>query len=365
MIQRYKTWLTGLFKAQVAGLLDERIGPLHRKLDQLSVADPDRLRHLIDQALDARLGPMNQTLDRLEHEAHEPLRHKVNAALDDRLTAVHQKLDALEANSHGGRATYLGDNRVLVKVVVDGSNLAFIVEADDKLFSPWLIITGGYDTDLTSFFVRALRPDSHCIDVGANFGYFTCLMGRRAPQGRVIGIEPDQAVFELARDNVAINGLNGVAEMVHAAASDTSAELTLHRRLTRSGNTSIVAYGREFTDPLGEAPSVPFIVRGVPIDSLTGSMGGRVDLMKVDVEGAEPLVFAGARQTIADNPQLQVVMEWSPGQIRDAGFDLGHFVADLEGHGLKPFDMQPDGISPISYAELLNMPYQPGVVLKK
>lgn len=365
MIQRYKTWLTGLFRAQVAGLLDERIGPLYRKLDQLSADDQERLRYFIDQALDARLGLVNQKLDRLEHENHKPLRHKINAALDDRLTEVHRKLDALEAGSHGGRATYLGDNRVLVKVVVDGAHLAFIVEADDKLFSPWLIITGAYDTDLTNYFRRVMQPDSHCIDVGANFGYFTCLMARFAPQGRVIGIEPDQAIFELARDNVAINGLNGIAEVIHAAASDTDAELTLHRRVGRSGNTSIVAYDSAFTEGLGEEPSQPFNVRGAPIDSLTGAMQGRVDVMKVDVEGAEPLVFAGARQTIAGNPRLQIVMEWSPGQIQSAGFDLGQFAADLKGHRLKVFDIQAGGITPISYAELLNMPYRPGVVLKK
>lgn len=364
MIRQYKKWLTSLFRAQVAGLLDEQLAPLHRKLDQLESDSHKPLRHKLNAALDDRLAALHQKLDEIAVQSHKPLRHKLNAALDERLAAVHHKLDQLEAHSHGARATYIGDNRVLVKVVVNGCNMAFIVEADDKLFSPWLIITGGYDTDLTSFFVRELRPDSHCIDVGANFGYFTCLMGRLSPQGRVIGVEPDLAIFELARDNVAINGLTAIADVIHAAASDTEAELTLHRRLTRSGNTSIVAYGRELTEELGEAPSVPFTVRSAPVDSLTGPMQGRVDFMKVDVEGAEPLVFAGARRTIADNPGLQIVMEWSPGQIRDAGFDLAQFTADLEGHGLMPFDMQADGITPISYAELLNMPYRPGVVLK-
>lgn len=335
MFQRYKTWLTGAFRAQIAGLMDEQLAPLHQKLAQL------------------------------EADSHEPLSHKINAALDDRLAALHHKLDNLETQSHGGRATYIGNNRVLVKVVVDGRNLAFIIEADDKLFTPWLIITGAYDADLTNYFLREIKPDSHCIDVGANFGYFSCLMARLAPQGRVIGIEPDQQIFELARDNVTINGLFDIAEIIHAAASDTEGELTLHRRMTRSGNTSIVAYDTDFTDRVGEAPSQPFTVRAAPVDSLTGSMQGRVDLMKVDVEGAEPLVFAGARKTIADNPQLQIVMEWSPGQIQSAGFDLGQFAADLEGHGLKAFDMQAHAISPISYAELLNMPYRPGVVLKK
>ena len=81
---------------------------------------------------------------------------------------------------------------------VGGRTIAFYVEAEDRLLSPWFIATGQFETDPTNFFLRHLRPDSHCIDVGANFGYYSCLMARYCPGGRVIGIEADQKIADLA-----------------------------------------------------------------------------------------------------------------------------------------------------------------------
>lgn len=277
---------------------------------------------------------------------------------------IHSKLDNLERQIHGGRATYVGNNRVLVKAVVHKANLAYFVEADDLLLSPWFIITGAYEIPVTDYFLRELRPDSHCLDLGSNFGFFTCLMARFCPEGRVIAVEADGHVFPLVRDNIAINGL-GNATAIHAAVSDSEGEVTLYRRSERSANTSIIQVGQDFTDILGERPPEPFTIGGVTVDALAERLDGRVDFIKVDVEGAEPLALAGARQTIARNPQLRVVMEWSPGQISNAGFDLRGFMGDLESTGLKPFDLIEGGLKPLSYDELLNLPYRAAVVLKR
>jgi hypothetical protein len=70
-------------------------------------------------------------------------------------------------------------------------------------------------------------------------------------------------------------------------------------------------------------------IASVRIDDLAGRLQGRVDIIKIDVEGAEPLVLAGARETIRGNRNLAIVMEWSPGQIEAAGFDLRRFTQEI------------------------------------
>jgi hypothetical protein len=115
---------------------------------------------------------------------------------------------------------------------------------------------------------------------------------------------------------------------------------------------------------MDEAPVEPFTVKGVRIDDLTPMMNGRVDFMKIDVEGAEPLVFEGARATIAANPSLRIVMEWSPGQIHAAGFDISAFLTALKDMGLRPFDIRENDLAQLSFDELLNLPYRAGVVLR-
>jgi FkbM family methyltransferase len=297
------------------------------------------------------------------------LEHKMNLLepkmnlLDQKMNLLDQKMSILEYFSHGGRATYMGNNRVLVKAVVANANIAFFVDANDLLTSPWFIITGGYETQLTDYLVKELKSDSHCIDVGANFGYFTCLMARFCPQGRVIGIEPDQYVYEIARDNVFINGFANHANVVHAAASSSDADVQLYRRKTRLANTSIAKVDEDHL--MGEPPSEPFVVKGRRVDNLLPQANGRVDFMKIDVEGAEPLVFEGARNTIAANPNLTIITEWAPGQIKAAGFQVPAFLIALKAMGLHAYDIAPDGLVSISFDDLLNIPYRTGIALKR
>jgi len=270
------------------------------------------------------------------------------------------------AGRSGGAQTDGGiNNRLLMKASVGGHLLAFYLEADDRLLTPWFVVSGLYETELTNYFLNHLQPGSHCLDVGANFGYFSCLMARICSQGKVIGIEADQKIRDIAQDNLFINNIHHIGEVLHVAASDCNAPIKLYRRNGRSGNTSIGFVDRNYTDQLGETPAEPFMVGGIMIDSLLPRLAGRVDFMKVDVEGAEPLVFRGARQTISANPQLVIVMEWSPGQIRHAGFDIGTFLGELSAMGLRPGDMVGGRIVPLTYDDLLNLDYRAGIVLKQ
>ena len=136
-----------------------------------------------------------------------------------------RRLDALERLSHGGRGTYVGGNRVLAKCVIGGVTLGYLVEADDVLLSPGLILNGSHEDDLVRFFAAQVKEDSHCLDVGANYGFFACLFGKYAPRGRVVAIEPHPAVFELLRDNIQLNDVAPVVAPLRAAVSDFCGEI--------------------------------------------------------------------------------------------------------------------------------------------
>ena len=286
------------------------------------------------------------------------------AVINDKLNRLSADMQRLEYFSHGARATYIGDQRVLVRIVVEGANIAFIVEADDRLLSPWFIATGTYETDLTNFLVKHLKPDSHCLDVGSNFGYFTCLMARFCSRGKVIGVEADEKIYHLVRDNIAINGFEGLAQARMAAVNATGESMTMYRRTGRSGNTSIAAVSEALTSYLGEPPVTPFTVAGLRVDDLLPDFGGRLDFIKIDVEGAEPLVLRGAEQTIRQNPDITILMEWSSHQISHAGFDVRAFLAELDGLGLQAFDILDGAETPLSFEALADLPYRAGVVLR-
>ncbi len=153
---------------------------------------------------------------------------------------------------------------------------------------------------------------SNFIDVGANIGYFSCLMSMLAgPPGRVLAIEPEPNNLKVLDENLRLNHLTNVE--IHACAcgaGEGSAMLGLYKPSNR-GRHSLV-------DPdLKSAIKVP--IRR--LDDLTAKLGDAISwsVMKVDVEGYEPFVIAGAPQTLSRTESL--VIEYSPDFLRKAGVD--------------------------------------------
>lgn len=159
------------------------------------------------------------------------------------------------------------------------------------------------------------------IDVGANIGYFSCLMSKLAgPNGKVLAVEPEPNNLKLLEQNLKINRLTNVT--VHPCAlgaAEGSAKLGIYKPANR-GRHSIVD-----TDA---KPTIEVRVR--TLDDLAKSSAGNVaswSLVKIDVEGYEGFVLEGAKQTLARMEIL--VMEFSPALLRKAGLDPASLLDKL------------------------------------
>jgi FkbM family methyltransferase len=157
-------------------------------------------------------------------------------------------------------------------------------------------------------------------DVGANVGYFSVVAARTG--ATVHAFEPVPASLALLRKNLARHGAHDVT--VHAIA------------LGKDATPATIYVTREqFMDGIVPSPYAPPIgTIAVERRRLDDLALGRIDLLKIDIEGGEMDALAGMTRTIRDNPQLGIVVEWSPACMRAAGQkpdDLPDFLRD---HGL-------------------------------
>jgi FkbM family methyltransferase len=165
----------------------------------------------------------------------------------------------------------------------------------DTQVTQWVRSQGVWEADVMKLLAGTLRQGDVFVDVGANVGFHTVLAAQLVgPTGKVFALEPAPWALELLRANLWRSGVD--ATVLPIAASDTAGRVRL---ALDAGHRS----GAHLTESAEGAE-----VDAVPLDAaLPGIV---VDVLKVDVEGAEPLVLRGARALLERSPRLIAVVEF-------------------------------------------------------
>jgi FkbM family methyltransferase len=272
--------------------------------------------------------------------------------LNRRLDAIDARLAGVSVDRYPYGPVYMGDHTALVATRWGAKML---VDTRDAMVAPWLILDGLWESHVTDWFQRTLGPGQVFVDVGANVGYFTLLGGGLVgPDGTVVAVEAHPRLAELLRRNVIINGYHGHVTTWHRAAWSEATGLKLHLRQNFASNSSVGTAGPDALARLGDTEEI-VEVAALRLDDLLADLP-RVDVVKVDVEGAEIHVFAGLARTLAANPAITIMFEWSPAQIEDVGDDPAMLIDLLAGHGFG-FRLLEKGLGVIDRATLLELPY--------
>lgn len=164
----------------------------------------------------------------------------------------------------------------------------------DRYIGRALQVYGEWAWNELALMQRLVQPDAVVLDVGANIGAHTLTLADAVgPEGRVWAFEPQRLVFQMLCANVALNSRTNV-HTVHAAVGATPGLLPLPehdpRRPTNFGGVSFA-----------DVASLPQPVAGAQVRRITLDGLGleRCDLIKIDVEGMEVDVLAGARALVA------------------------------------------------------------------
>jgi len=199
---------------------------------------------------------------------------------------------------------YMGDHR---GVCVVFSKCKIFIDTRDISVAPHLIIDGYWESWLTQYFAMIVRPGDTCIDIGANFGYYSLLFSALSgKKGRTIAVEPNPGLCKLIRSTSNING--GNIEVAEVALSNRNGRIVLNIPESKFGDASIIKRNDSFFSK-NTRVKVPMMT----LDELVAKFSiEKVDVIKMDVEGVEPQVFDGMQKTLEANPHMKIVIEYSP-----------------------------------------------------
>lgn len=221
----------------------------------------------------------------------------------------------------------------------------FLDSADMGVARNLLLSRGKWEEAETHLFSSLVKEGMTVVDIGANIGYYTLLAARLVgPQGKVYAFEPSQENFALLSRNVEANGYKNVV-LVPKAVCERSGTARLRLDRESSGNHSLSGIR-------GEGASAE--VETVSLDDFFSSVHERIDVIKIDAEGAEVAILQGMLATLARNPDLVLFTEFFPRAIQAFGYQPEEYVRHLASFGFRiyPIDHGEKNVVPIDLAQL-------------
>lgn len=229
----------------------------------------------------------------------------------------------------------------------DSAGVAFHVDSRSQI--EWSVLAYGcFEPELLDFLRAHLSPGMTFLDVGANIGCISLPSAKWvSPGGSVVGFEPDPAVFSRLVKNANANPELNV-RTINTALGKTNGALRFFRSASDGAFSQATGslYRSDWHDGGSELE--------IKVERLDGlwPAAERIDVMKIDVEGAEFDVLTGAERTLrAWRPTLLIEVcphtaaasHWQPQQLFEFLRTMGYETFRL-GKGGQPMPLVPESL---------------------
>ena len=193
----------------------------------------------------------------------------------------------------------------------------------DRYLVLWLWKLALHESTEARLLAQLCKPGMSMLDVGANIGLYSLLFAQWAgPTGHVWAFEPDPENFTTLQSNLSANKCLNVSA-INSAVGATSGEGHLYLSDVHKGDHRVYQSGN------GRA-KIP--IRVIALDDFFPS-DQRIDLVKMDIQGAEGMALAGMKRVLKSNPHLVMLFEFSPRFLRIAGSSPEGVLRDLQEKG--------------------------------
>ncbi len=213
----------------------------------------------------------------------------------------------------------------------------FIIIKANEVVGQIIQAHGAFEDLETAFFQSIIRENDVIFDIGGNIGYFAMLFAARAPHGAVHVFEPIPLNASLIKTSADLNGFTRII-VNRCAVGDERKDVAFSVSMD-SAYSSMIDTGRS-----AEAESI-----SVPMETIDAYVSrnavSRVDIMKVDVEGAEHMVIDGASGLLSDpqrRPRL-IMLELTEVNLAPFGTSVAKVIQAMEAFDYQPLQLNSEG----------------------
>lgn len=180
---------------------------------------------------------------------------------------------------------------------------------------------------------RFLRPGDVYVDVGANVGMHTLAAARAVgKEGKVFAFEPFEPMVRMLEKSIFMNGFEPRVRVFCAAVSNEKGRHQFYLGKT-SGHHSLFPQTESAAGEAADISHIPSVdVFTVRLDD-TLPPNQRIDLLKIDAEGAEPEVIQSAENLIKFNQDIAIIMEFGAYHLEKTGCDFEQWFQMLGDQG--------------------------------
>ncbi|MEX2567503.1 MAG: FkbM family methyltransferase [Cyclobacteriaceae bacterium] len=253
----------------------------------------------------------------------------------------------------------LPDGELLIKTL-DGF-LLFINPKYDKGIERKLYLTGSYEKGLLQVLDKLINPGDVIVDAGANIGLISIFCARRVgDKGFILSFEPHPETFPILQKNIAVNGIKQVEAYNKALGSGKGMAKIYSNLQINRGAASLVEFQKD-------SPS--FDIEVVTLDNILKERNiGKVNLLKIDVEGFEMEVLKGTQGILSQKEGPILVIECSSDRnnFNYNTEDLFHFLTHLNGYMIYKFSLSKEKISKlVSVQKAYELPHHDNILAFK
>lgn len=212
-----------------------------------------------------------------------------------------------------------------------------ILQLDDLMQFPvyYNIFEAQYKRSLDAI----LQDAKVVIDVGANIGQYALYFAYEGK--KVFAFEPMPSMIERLKKHIAMNNMGDKITLVTKALTSTNGMLKFSLPKAENSGTASTVLGRsQNTDELIE-------VEGITLDDYLSSINfqGSVDLIKIDIEGAELFALQGMKNLLSSPNRPVLILEMNDDMMKMAGYTPDGVVEFLNQFGYQAYEITRSGFS--------------------